>query len=63
MNVWTPNVNEIPRGGAAVMIWAYPGGFSVGTTDDPDHYGANFVRNQEGIIFVTFKLVFHRPEL
>lgn len=57
VNVWAPNKDSISRGGAAVLLWAYTGGFTVGTTDNPEINGAEFVGSQEGVVVVTFKYI------
>ncbi|TGZ76721.1 alpha/beta-hydrolase [Ascodesmis nigricans] len=54
VNVWTPSKSRIPTGGAAVMVWTYGGGFSLGASESPIYHGDNIVQNQDGVIVVSF---------
>ncbi|KAF8242498.1 alpha/beta-hydrolase [Wilcoxina mikolae CBS 423.85] len=54
INIWTPTTSRIKRGGAAVMLWVYGGAFVIGGSYTPSYNGANFVRDQEDIIIVSF---------
>jgi len=49
LNVWTPAKSATEK--LPVMVWIYGGGFSFGTTADPNTIGANLAR--KGVILVS----------
>ncbi len=62
VNVWAPAVQRLGRekdGMAAVMVFIHGGAFTEGAGSVGFYDGSNIVREQEGVIVVTFKYFWH----
>lgn len=60
VNVWAPSVQRLRKeksGKAAVLVFIHGGAFTGGAGSVGFYDGANLVREQEGVIVVTFKYV------
>lgn len=58
MNVWAPSGQRLRKekgGKAAVMVFIHGGAFTGGAGSVEFYDGSNLVREQEGVIVVTFK--------
>lgn len=53
INVWAPSTARSASGNA-VLLWVYGGGFTQGFSGNPIWPGTHIVRDQEGVIVVSF---------
>jgi len=54
LNVWTPAKSAGDR--IPVLVWIYGGGFSAGSTSDPNYNGANLARKGVMLVSIAYRV-------